>query len=231
MYDILVADDEEMIRRLIAKYAEFEGHRVSEAADGMQAVEMCRKKNYDILICDIMMPELDGFSACREIRKFSDIPIIMLSARGEEYDKLNGFSLGIDDYVVKPFSPKELMMRIDAVMSRYKKNRGAASDADSHEVFEIGELRADLTARVVTVGGKRVDMSPKEYDLLFYLIKNKNVALSREKLITEVWGYDYYGDDRTLDTHIKLLRRSLGDSAKYIVTLRGVGYRFDTNAQ
>ena len=231
MYDILIADDEEMIRRLIAKYAEFEGHRVSEAADGMQAVEMCRKKNYDILICDIMMPELDGFSACREIRKFSDIPIIMLSARGEEYDKLNGFSLGIDDYVVKPFSPKELMMRIDAVMSRYKKNRGAASDADSHEVFEIGELRADLTARVVTVGDKRVDMSPKEYDLLFYLIKNKNVALSREKLITEVWGYDYYGDDRTLDTHIKLLRRSLGDSAKYIVTLRGVGYRFDTNAQ
>lgn len=231
MYDILVADDEEMIRRLIAKYAEFEGHRVSEAADGMQAVEMCRQKNYDILICDIMMPELDGFSACREIRKFSDIPIIMLSARGEEYDKLNGFSLGIDDYVVKPFSPKELMMRIDAVMSRYKKNRGAASDADSHEVFEIGELRADLTARVVTVGDKRVDMSPKEYDLLFYLIKNKNVALSREKLITEVWGYDYYGDDRTLDTHIKLLRRSLGDSAKYIVTLRGVGYRFDTNAQ
>mgnify|MGYP004553561127 FL=1 len=231
MYDILVADDEEMIRRLIAKYAEFEGHRVSEAADGMQAVEMCRQKNYDILICDIMMPELDGFSACREIRKFSDIPIIMLSARGEEYDKLNGFSLGIDDYVVKPFSPKELMMRIDAVMSRYKKNRGAASDADSHEVFEIGELRADLTARVVTVGGKRVDMSPKEYDLLFYLIKNKNVALSREKLITEVWGYDYYGDDRTLDTHIKLLRRSLGDNAKYIVTLRGVGYRFDTNAQ
>ena len=231
MYDILVADDEEMIRRLIAKYAEFEGHRVSEAADGMQAVEMCRKKNYDILICDIMMPELDGFSACREIRKFSDIPIIMLSARGEEYDKLNGFSLGIDDSVVKPFSPKELMMRVDAVMSRYKKNRGAASDADSHEVFEIGELRADLTARVVTVGGKRVDMSPKEYDLLFYLIKSKNVALSREKLITEVWGYDYYGDDRTLDTHIKLLRRSLGDSAKYIVTLRGVGYRFDTNAQ
>lgn len=231
MYDILVADDEEMIRRLIAKYAEFEGHRVSEAADGMQAVEMCRKKNYDILICDIMMPELDGFSACREIRKFSDIPIIMLSARGEEYNKLNGFSMGIDDYVVKPFSPKELMMRIDAVMSRYKKNRGAASDADSHEVFEIGELRADLTARVVTVGNKRVDMSPKEYDLLFYLIKNKNVALSREKLITEVWGYDYYGDDRTLDTHIKLLRRSLGDSAKYIVTLRGVGYRFDTNAQ
>ena len=231
MYDILVADDEEMIRRLIAKYAEFEGHRVSEAADGMQAVEMCRKKNYDILICDIMMPELDGFSACREIRKFSDIPIIMLSARGEEYDKLNGFSLGIDDYVVKPFSPKELMMRVDAIMSRYKKIRGAESDADSHEVFEIGELRADLTARVVTVGGKRVDMSPKEYDLLFYLIKNKNVALSREKLITEVWGYDYYGDDRTLDTHIKLLRRSLGDSAKYIVTLRGVGYRFDTNAQ
>ncbi len=228
MYNILVADDEEMIRRLVAKYAAFEGHRVSEAADGMQAVEMCRQNRYDILICDIMMPELDGFSACREIRKFSDIPIIMLSARGEEYDKINGFSLGIDDYVVKPFSPKELMMRVEAVMNRY--GRRGPRESGEHEIFELGGLRADITARVVTADGRRVDMSPKEYDLFFYFIKNRNVALSREKLICEVWGYDYYGDDRTLDTHIKLLRRSLGDYAKHIVTLRGVGYRFDTNA-
>lgn len=228
MYNILIADDEEMIRRLVAKYAAFEGHRVSEAADGMQAVEMCRQNRYDILICDIMMPELDGFSACREIRKFSDIPIIMLSARGEEYDKINGFSLGIDDYVVKPFSPKELMMRVEAVMNRY--GRRSPQESGEHEIFELGGLRADITARVVTVDGERIDMSPKEYDLFFYFINNRNVALSREKLICEVWGYDYYGDDRTLDTHIKLLRRSLGDYSKHIVTLRGVGYRFDTNA-
>lgn len=228
MYNILIADDEEMIRRLVAKYAAFEGHRVSEAADGMQAVEMCRQNRYDILICDIMMPELDGFSACREIRKFSDIPIIMLSARGEEYDKINGFSLGIDDYVVKPFSPKELMMRVEAVMNRY--GRRSPQESGEHEIFELGGLRADITARVVTADGVRIDMSPKEYDLFFYFIKNRNVALSREKLICEVWGYDYYGDDRTLDTHIKLLRRSLGDYSKHIVTLRGVGYRFDTNA-
>ena len=228
MYSILIADDEEMIRRLVAKYAAFEGHRVSEAADGMQAVEMCRQNRYDILICDIMMPELDGFSACREIRKFSDIPIIMLSARGEEYDKINGFSLGIDDYVVKPFSPKELMMRVEAVMNRY--GRRSPQESGEHEIFELGGLRADITARVVTADGERVEMSPKEYDLFFYFIKNRNVALSREKLICEVWGYDYYGDDRTLDNHIKLLRRSLGDYAKHIVTLRGVGYRFDTNA-
>lgn len=228
MYSILIADDEEMIRRLVAKYAAFEGHRVSEAADGMQAVEMCRQNRYDILICDIMMPELDGFSACREIRKFSDIPIIMLSARGEEYDKINGFSLGIDDYVVKPFSPKELMMRVEAVMNRY--GHRSPQEAGEHEIFELGGLRADITARVVTADGVRIDMSPKEYDLFFYFIKNRNVALPREKLICEVWGYDYYGDDRTLDTHIKLLRRSLGDYSKHIVTLRGVGYRFDTNA-
>jgi len=229
MYKILIADDEEMIRRLISKYAVFEGHTVEEAADGMETVSKCRSGDFDILICDIMMPELDGFSACREIRKFSDIPIIMLSARGEEYDKLNGFSLGIDDYVVKPFSPKELMMRIDAVMNRY--NQSAKTQKTQNEVFELEGLSVDITARIVYVSGERRDLSPKEYDLLFYLIKNRNIALSREKLITEVWGYDYYGDDRTLDTHIKLLRKSLGDCAKFIVTLRGVGYRFDTNAK
>ena len=228
MYNILIVDDEEMIRRLIAKYAVFEGHTVDEAADGMEAVNKCRNGNYDIIICDIMMPELDGFSACREIRRFSDIPIIMLSARGEEYDKLNGFGLGIDDYVVKPFSPKELMMRIDAIMKRAKKS--APVPQNTNEIFELEGLRADITARIVYIDGERADMSPKEYDLFFYMLKNKNIALSRERLITEVWGYDYYGDDRTLDTHVKLLRRSLGQYAKFIVTLRGVGYRFDTEA-
>lgn len=228
MYNILVVDDEVRIRSIIKKYAEFEGHTVTEAGDGMEAVRLCRVKEFDIIIMDIMMPELDGFSACREIRKFSQTPIIMLSARGEEYDKINGFSLGIDDYVVKPFSPKELMLRIDAVLKRSKPKASDTSDTKK-QVVEIdgGGLRVDFTARIVYIDGKRVDMSPKEYDLLFYLIKNKNIALSREKLLTEVWGYDFFGDARTLDTHIKLLRKSLGRYASYIVTLRGVGYRFE----
>ena len=228
MYNILVVDDEAKIRTIIRKYAEFEGHSVAEACDGMEAVNMCRKSTYDIIIMDIMMPELDGFSACREIRKGSQTPIIMLSARGEEYDKINGFELGIDDYVVKPFSPKELMLRIDAVMKRTR--RGAvAEEARKNEVIELdgGGLRADITARLVYIDGERVDMSPKEYDLFFYMLTNRNIALSREKLISEVWGYDFYGDARTLDTHIKLLRKSLGRYAEYIVTLRGVGYRFE----
>ena len=225
MYKILTVDDEEMIRKLIRKYAEFEGHEVTEAADGMQAVKLCREQDFDIIIMDIMMPELDGFSACREIRRTKQTPIIMLSARGEEYDKINGFELGIDDYVVKPFSPKELMLRIHAVLSRTH----AAAPADSrNEIVEIDGLRADITARLVYVNGERVDMSPKEYDLFFYMLKNRNIALSREKLITEVWGYDFYGDDRTLDTHIKLLRKTLGEYARLIVTLRGVGYRFES---
>ena len=225
MYKILIVDDEEMIRKIVAKYASFEGHEITEASDGMQAIELCKSGSFDIVIMDIMMPELDGFSACREIRKFSDVPIIMLSARGEEYDKINGFGLGVDDYVVKPFSPKELMMRVEAIM---KRARGNARDENTNEVFELGVLKADVTARVVWVNGKAVDLSPKEYDLFFYMLKNRNIALTRERLITEVWGYDYFGDDRTLDTHVKLLRRSLGEAAKYIVTLRGVGYRFDT---
>ncbi|MBQ4054231.1 MAG: response regulator transcription factor [Clostridia bacterium] len=170
---------------------------------------------------DIMMPELDGFSACREIRRNSNIPIIMLSARGEEYDRINGFELGVDDYVVKPFSPKELILRVDAIMKRVRR------DEVKNEVFTLEGLQVDFTARRVTIAGQKIDMSPKEYDLLFYMIRNKNIALTREKLITEVWGYDFYGDDRTLDTHIKLLRRSLGEYSSHIVTLRGVGYRFE----
>ena len=233
MYHILVVDDEEMIRKLIAKYAVYEGHTVTEAADGMEAIEQVKSGSFDLMIIDIMMPELDGFSACREIRKFSGIPIIMLSARGEEYDKINGFELGIDDYVVKPFSPKELMLRVNAVMKRAAGRQGAEREPEEsrNEIVELadGGLRADLTARIVYVDGKRADMTPKEYDLFFYMLKNRNIALTREKLITEVWGYDYFGDDRTLDTHIKLLRKSLGRYADFIVTLRGVGYRFDAD--
>ena len=233
MYHILVVDDEEMIRKLIAKYAVYEGHSVTEAADGMEAIEQVKNGTFDLMVIDIMMPELDGFSACREIRKFSQIPIIMLSARGEEYDKINGFELGIDDYVVKPFSPKELMLRINAVMKRAagRQNAEPVREEPRNEIVELagGGLRADLTARIVYVDGRRADMTPKEYDLFFYMLKNRNIALTREKLITEVWGYDYFGDDRTLDTHIKLLRKSLGPYADFIVTLRGVGYRFDAD--
>ncbi len=227
MYKILVVDDEVRIRSIIKKYAEFEGHTVFEAADGMEAVHLCRKDNFDIIIMDIMMPELDGFSACREIRKKTDTPIIMLSARGEEYDKINGFELGIDDYVVKPFSPKELMLRIEAVMKRVNATAKAAKTSNVIIELDNGGLRVDITARIVFVDGERVEMSPKEYDLFFYMLENRNIALSREKLISEVWGYDFYGDVRTLDTHIKLLRKSLGKYAEYIVTLRGVGYRFE----
>ena len=230
MYHILVVDDEVRIRTIIKKYAEFEGHTVSEASNGMDAVLLCRNHTYDLIIMDIMMPELDGFSACREIRKHSQTPIIMLSARGEEYDRINGFEVGVDDYVMKPFSPKELMLRIGAIMKRVRAAReGQAGTSRQNEIIELdgGGLRADITARLVYIDGERVDMSPKEYDLFFYLLANRNMALSREKLICEVWGYDFYGDARTLDTHIKLLRRSLGRYSTYIVTLRGVGYRFE----
>lgn len=228
MYSLLIVDDEEMIRKLIRKYAEFEGYSVTEAADGMEAVMLCREKTFDLIIMDIMMPELDGFSACREIRKSSQVPIIMLSARGEEYDKINGFGLGIDDYVVKPFSPKELMLRVSAVLRRISRNEEQKQPESSNEIFVFEGLTVNFTARTVHIDKTRVDMSPKEYDLLFYMIRNKNIALTREKLITNVWGYDFYGDDRTLDTHIKLLRKSLGKYANLIVTLRGVGYRFET---
>ena len=230
MYHILVVDDEARIRAIIKKYAEFEGHQVTEAGDGMEAVTLCRSQSFDMIIMDIMMPELDGFSACREIRKISQTPIIMLSARGEEYDKINGFELGVDDYVVKPFSPKELMLRVEAIMKRIGRG-GVAAVQPQNVVVELdgGGLRADVTARLVFVDGTRVDMSPKEYDLFFYMLANRNIALSREKLLCEVWGYDFYGDARTLDTHIKLLRKSLGPYADHIVTLRGVGYRFEEN--
>lgn len=221
MNHILIVDDEEKIRAIIRKYAEFEGYQVTEAADGMEAVNLCREQDFDILILDVMMPELDGFSTCREIRKFKNTPVLMLSARGEEYDKIHGFELGIDDYVVKPFSPRELMMRVKAILSRIQPPQ-AEKDIVSFEGLTI-----DFTGRMVFVDEQRIDMSPKEYDLLFYLVKNRGIALTREKLICDVWGYDFYGDDRTLDTHIKLLRGRLGPYRRYIATLRGVGYRFE----
>lgn len=224
MYNILVVDDEEKIRAIIKKYAEFEGYHITEAEDGMEAVTLCRYNDYDLIILDVMMPELDGFSTCREIMKIKKIPVIMLSARGEEYDRIHGFELGIDDYVVKPFSPRELMMRVNVVISR---NQAKREDKNEHDIFQVEGLVVDFTSRIVSIDGKNIDMTPKEYDLIFYMVKNRGIALTREKLITDVWGYDYYGDDRTLDTHIKLLRSSLGEYRKYLVTLRGVGYRFE----
>lgn len=222
MYKLLIVDDEENIRKLIHKYAQYEGHEVVEAENGMQAVDLVRRTDFDLIIMDVMMPELDGFSAAAEIRKMKDTPIIMLSARGEEYDRIHGFMTGIDDYVVKPFSPKELMLRIQAILTRRVRH------AERTDIFKAEGLTIDFAGRIVTIDGERANLSPKEYELLFYMVRNRNIALYREKLLSEVWGYDFFGDDRTLDTHIKLLRKSLGVYSKFIVTLRGVGYRFET---
>ncbi len=222
MYKILVVDDEENIREVLKEYAEFEGHEVDEAADGMAAVEMAKNKDYDIIIMDIMMPRLDGYSACKEIRKIKQTPMLMLSARGEEYDKLFGFEIGIDDYVVKPFSPKEVMARVNAIVKRNSQAAAPASDVEKFEGLEI-----NFTSRDVFIDGEKANLTPKEYDLLFYLVRNKNIALTRNKLLEEVWGYDFFGDDRTIDTHIKMLRNNLGVYRKFIVTLRGLGYKFE----
>ena len=222
MYKLLIVDDEPKIREVIREYAEFNGYEVEEAADGMSAVGLCKLNQYDLIILDIMMPKLDGFSACKEIKRIQDVPIIMLSARGEEYDKLFGFELGIDDYIVKPFSPKELMARINVVLQRRN-----ASSQSKPDLLKFGGLEINIAARTVTVDGMRVELTPKEYELLFYLIENKNIALSRDKLLSDIWGYDVFGDDRTIDTHIKNLRNNLGPYRDYIVTLRGVGYKFE----
>ena len=222
MKSLLVVDDEEKIREVIKEYAEFSGYSVTEAGDGMSAIGLCKLNDYDLIIMDVMMPKLDGFSSVKEIKKIKDIPVIMLSARGEEYDKLFGFELGIDDYVVKPFSPKELMARVNAVLTRH-----AGSDQQTANVMKFDGLEVNFAARTITVDGERVNLTPKEYDLLFYLIQNKNIALSRDKLLSDIWGYDFFGDDRTIDTHIKNLRNNLGPYRNFIVTLRGVGYKFE----
>ena len=216
---VLIVDDEEMIRSVLREYVEFEGGEADEACDGMEAVTKCRDNNYDVVLMDVMMPRLDGFSAVKEIRKFSQVPVIMLSARGEEYDKLFGFEIGSDDYVTKPFSPKEVMARIHAVMKRGK--------SEQREVYEFEGLKIDVVGRNVYVDGERADLTPKEYELLFFFVQNIGIALTRERLLNKVWGYDFYGDDRTVDTHVKMLRSNLKDYRKFIVTLRGLGYKFE----
>lgn len=221
MATILICDDEERIREVIKKYALFSNHEVLEAENGFGALQKINSNKVDIIIMDIMMPELDGFSTVKELRKEYATPVIMLSAKGEEYDKIHGFELGVDDYVVKPFSGKELMMRVEAILKR------TFSNQLHHEIFQIGSMKVDFTGRIVSIDEKAINMTPREYDLFFYFVRNKNIALTREKLITEVWGFDFYGDNRTLDTHIKLLRKSLGKYSKLLVTLRGVGYRFE----
>lgn len=219
---VLVVDDEINIRKVICEYAKFEGYEVEEAINGMDAVEICKQKDFDIIIMDIMMPRLDGFSAVKEIRKIKkDIPVIMLSARGEEYDKLFGFEIGIDDYVVKPFSPKELMARIAAVI---KRTNGKLKKEDK---YVLDGLVIDMLGKTVEIDKKRIELTPKEYDLLVYLVLNKNIALSREKILNEVWGYDFFGEDRTVDTHIKMLRNNLGRYRDKIETVRGTGYKFE----
>ncbi len=223
MYKILIADDEQKIREVLREYAEYEGHEVVEAIDGMQAVELAKNQDFDIIILDIMMPKLDGFSACKEIRKIKNTPVLMLSARGEEYDKLFGFEIGADDYVTKPFSPKEVLARINAIIKR----NSSASSQNASEIVKFEGLEINFTAREVRIDGEKANLTPKEYDLLFYLVRNKNIALTRNKLLEEVWGYDFFGDDRTIDTHIKMLRNNLGPYRKFIVTLRGMGYKFE----
>lgn len=218
---VLIVDDEEMIRGVLKEYVEFEGGEAFEAADGMQAVMMCREKNFDIIIMDVMMPRLDGFSAVKEIKKIRNIPVIMLSARGEEYDKLFGFEMGVDDYVTKPFSPKEVMARIRAVLKRVSQ-----TDNDK-DIITFEGLTIDMAGRNVYVDGEKADLTPKEYEILFYFVKNRGIALTREKLLMDVWGFDFYGDDRTVDTHIKMLRANLKQYRKFIITLRGLGYKFE----
>ncbi len=220
---ILIVDDEEKIRAVIREYALFNNYETDEAADGVEAVNKCLAEDYDLVIMDIMMPGLDGYSACKQIRRDKDVPIIMLSARGEEYDKLFGFELGIDDYVVKPFSPKELMARVSAVLAR--KNRG--EEEKKQVVLKSGELEVNTESRIVTVAGEKIDLTLKEYEILVYLMQNRNIALSRDRLLSDIWGYDFFGDDRTIDTHIKNLRGRLGSCRDKISTVRGVGYKFE----
>lgn len=226
MTKLLIVDDEASIREVIKNYAEFEGYFVSEASDGMEAVNICKTQDFDAIIMDVMMPKLDGFSACKEIRKHKDIPVLMLSARGEEYDKLFGFEIGVDDYVVKPFSPKEVMARIKVMLNR---NVSRDKAVILNEKLKFDGLEIDFAGRNVYVDGQKVELTRIEYDLLIYLVKNRNIALSREKLLNDVWGYDFTGDDRTVDTHIKMLRNSIGKYRNFIETLRGVGYKFQAD--
>ena len=221
---ILIVDDEEMIRAVLCEYAKFEGYETDEAGDGMEAIKLCKENNYDLVVMDIMMPKVDGFSATKEIRKFSDVPVMMLSARNEEMDKLYCFELGVDDYVVKPFSSKEVMARINAIIKRGKKEEKIK---DNDDLYEVEGLKIDFKGRNVYIDGEKIYLTPKLYDLLAYFVKNKNEALSRKTLLLDVWGFESYGDDRTVDTHVKTLRSLMKDYRKYIVTVRGMGYKFE----
>lgn len=225
MYNILIVDDEERIRGIIKEYFDFEGFTYDEASDGMDAINLVKKNNYDIVLLDIMMPKVDGFTALREIRKFSDVPVIMLSARGEEYDKLFGFEMGVDDYITKPFSPKELVARIKALLKRVNQS----SQIDSNIV--IGGITIDEVGRKVLVDGKAANLTPKEFDILLYMARNKDAVLSREKILEKIWGYEFFGDDRTVDTHIKMLRNSLGPYRNYIKTVWGIGYKLEDSPE
>lgn len=219
MLRILIVDDEVKIREVVNEYAKVSGYECDQASNGKDAIEMVKNNDYDCIILDIMMPELDGFSACKKIKAIKNVPVIMLSARQEEDDKLFSFDIGVDDYVTKPFSPKELMARIKVVCER--------NNSRSNDKYTFEGLVIDVDGRTITIDGEKVTLTPKEFDLLIYLIENKNVALAREKILTNVWNTDFYGDNRTVDTHIKMLRKDLGDYAKYITTVRGMGYKFE----
>ena len=220
---LLAVDDERDIVELISRFAEHEGHTIDTADNGIEALRLCGENDYDLIILDIMMPQMDGFTVCKKMREKKKTPVIMLSALGTEYDKLMGFELGIDDYVVKPFSPRELMARVKAVLARH-------AEGKPKQETVIQGLRIDTLSHEVFVDGVKTEMTAKEYELLVYLIQNKGIALTRENILNAVWGYDYYGDNRTVDWQIKLLRGKLGPYRKCIVTLRGTGYRFDEKA-
>lgn len=219
MMKILIVDDEMKIREVVKEYSKAMGYECDEASNGLDAVEMVKNNNYDVVVLDIMMPELDGFSACKRIKAIKDVPVIMLSARQEEDDKLFSFDIGVDDYVTKPFSPKELMARIKVVCER--------RFAKAKEQYIFDKLIIDVDGRSVSIDGRKLTLTPKEMDLLIYMVKNKNIALGRDKLLSAVWDTDYYEDDRTIDTHIKMLRKDLGEYAEHIVTIRGMGYKFE----
>lgn len=225
---ILIVDDEELIRDVIKEYISVEGYITDEAEDGLQALELFNKNNYALVILDVMMPKMDGWVVGREIRKTSQVPIIMLTARGEEYDKLFGFDIGVDDYIVKPFSPKELLARIKAIIRRSNTLNGSKSNSDS---ISLEGLMIEFDSRNVYVDGKSVNLTPKEYELLSFFVHNQNKVFSRDQLLNSVWGYDFIGDDRTVDTHVKMLRESIGTYRKFIVTVWGTGYKFEAGGR
>ena len=217
---VLIVDDEPDIIELIKRYAQREGYEVTCADDGAKAIELCKAEDFDVIVMDVMMPDTDGFTACKKIREVKDIPVLMLSARGTEYDKLFGFEVGVDDYVTKPFSPKELMARIKVIISRHKKT-------SENGKISVSGIEIDTLGHAVSVDGKPVELTAKEYAVLLYLVRNKGIVLSRDQILDNVWGYDYFGDDRTVDWQIKLLRGKLGDRRDCIKTIRGVGYKFE----